>query len=395
MNNRKDWSRFKNVLCIRPDNIGDVLMTTPAIRAFRNAVARRRITLLASGSGAAIARHVPEVDDCIRFDPPWYKHTIDTNAAPDLAEVAEQLRARKFDAAVIFTVFSQSPLPTAMLCHMAGIPRVAAYCRENPYHLVTDWIPDEEPFYELRHEVKRQLELVRMLGARSEGRQPLSLAVPKGGSRRALHLLKSMGIDPGGDWLLMHPGASEEKRRYPADEFRAAARRVAEATGFKVLLTGTANERSLVERIASGGNGKIVSLAGRLDLDALIGLIDRAPLIVSNNTGPVHIAAAVNTPVVVLYALTNPQHAPWGVPHCVLPFDVARQMRSRNVLVRYAGERAFPQPAGMASHEQVVQATLQLLHARSSVERRETGLVCTGRKNDVQPPLEVTSGFAS
>ena len=74
-----------------------------------------------------------------------------------------RLRRRSFDAAVIFTVYSQSPLPAALLCHLAAIPLRAAFCHENPYQLLTDWVRDPEPALE-RHEVERQLALVTELG---------------------------------------------------------------------------------------------------------------------------------------------------------------------------------------------------------------------------------------
>jgi ADP-heptose:LPS heptosyltransferase len=90
-----------------------------------------------------------------------------------------------------------------------------------------------------------------------------------------------------------------------------------------MLFTGTESEHELIGSIHSlVGAGVSHSLAGRLDLGELAALIAYAPLLIANNTGPVHIAAAVGTPVVDLYALTNPQHTPWSVPHRVLSHDV-------------------------------------------------------------------------
>jgi ADP-heptose:LPS heptosyltransferase len=94
------------------------------------------------------------------------------------------------------------------------------------------------------------------------------------------------------------------------------------AAGVRVVLTGDAGERALVEAVGEAAGVAAPSLAGRLDVGELAALLARAPLLVSNNTGPVHVAAAVGTPVVDLYALTNPQHTPWRVPHRVLNHDV-------------------------------------------------------------------------
>src|SRR5690606_20486470 len=79
--------------------------------------------------------------------------------------VIETLRKRDFDAAVIFTVYSQSALPAALMCHLAGIPRVLAHARENPYRLLNPWVRETEPSPQVRHEVQRQLDLVAAVGA--------------------------------------------------------------------------------------------------------------------------------------------------------------------------------------------------------------------------------------
>src|SRR3954466_14518631 len=114
------WRSARNVLCVRLDNLGDVLMTTPALRALKAAGEGRRITLLTSHSGGQAAPFIPGVDEVLTFDAPWVKHASTPPPAATL-EMCELLRARKFDAAVIFTVYSQNPLPAAMVCYLAGI----------------------------------------------------------------------------------------------------------------------------------------------------------------------------------------------------------------------------------------------------------------------------------
>ena len=145
------WQNARNILCVRVDNLGDVLMTTPAIRALKTASPHRRITLLTSQSGAEVARFIPDIDATIQYDAPWVKHGTPPNAARDLA-MRETLADGAFDAAVIFTVYSQNPLPAAMLCHLAGIPLRLAHCRENPYQLLTDWVAESDPGDRARHE---------------------------------------------------------------------------------------------------------------------------------------------------------------------------------------------------------------------------------------------------
>src|SRR5690606_22825058 len=79
--------------------------------------------------------------------------------------LVDQLKQYRFDGCVIFTVYSQNPLPAAMLAWMAGIPLRLAYCRENPYQLLSHWVPDDEPYSQIRHQVVRDLELVKHIGA--------------------------------------------------------------------------------------------------------------------------------------------------------------------------------------------------------------------------------------
>src|SRR4051794_30317380 len=117
------WANAKNLLAIRLDTLGDVLMTTPAIRALKEARPGRRVTLLTSPPGAAVAPLLPEIDECIVYDAPWLKATAPrADSRPEYA-MAERLRDGGFDATVIFTVYSQNPLPSAFLCYLAGFPR--------------------------------------------------------------------------------------------------------------------------------------------------------------------------------------------------------------------------------------------------------------------------------
>jgi lipopolysaccharide heptosyltransferase II len=256
----------------------------------------------------------------ITYQAPWIKATPPRQDSRPEREIVERLRQARFDAAVIFTVYSQSALPAGLLCYLADIPLRLAHCRENPYQILTDWVRDPEPETVLRHEVRRQLDLVATIGARTHDER-LSLVVPARGWEAARRCVIER-IDEQRPWVVIHPGASAESRRYPAEQFAAAARYLAEDFGCQIIFTGTESERVLVDAIRSGMEAPSHSLVGELDLAGLSGLIAMAPLLISNNTGPVHIAAAVGTPVVDLYALTNPQHTPWHVPHRVLFHDV-------------------------------------------------------------------------
>lgn len=323
------WREARRVLCVRLDNMGDVLMTTPALRALKVVDPSRHLTLLASRSGAALAPHLPDVDEVITYDAPWVKGDGHDLAAD--REMIEQLRAGDFDAAVIFTVYSQSPLPAALLCRLAGIPLVLAHCRENPYSLLTDWVRETEPAEPPRHEAQRQLDLVAYTGARISDER-LRFAVRKEDRASLYSKLAQFGVGGCGSWVVAHCGASAPSRRYPVESYAQVFQLLGDRAG-PILMTGDASEKALTRELGErcGPLVQAVDLAGRLTLGELACLIDDAALLLSNNTGPVHLAAALGTPVVDLYALTNPQHTPWQVPQRVLFHDVPCRYCYRSV----------------------------------------------------------------
>lgn len=337
MNSR--WHDAARILCVRLDNLGDVLMTTPAIRALKHRPVvdgitprPRHVTLLGSTGGCEVARHVPEIDATLAFDAPW---VAAGRERPVSTDIVARLAAYRFEAAVIFTCYSQSALPAAMLCGQAGIPLRLAHSRENPYALLTDWIRDPEPESGIRHEVARQLALVEAVGgATSDDR--LSVRVVPDAQERLAAALAARGIAIDRPFVVVHPGATAPSRRWPAERFGAVAAALVRSCDLPVVVTGTASEEDLATQVvgsmAADGSARpaVHDLTGALALDELIALIDAATLLVSNNSGPVHIAAARQTPVVDLYALTNPQHVPWKVRHRVMsnPVPCANCQRS-------------------------------------------------------------------
>lgn len=324
------WENAERLLCIRLDSLGDVLMMTPAIRALRGGSPGRRITLLTSPSGAAVARLIPEIDEVLVYEAPWVKSTPPSaDSAADRA-IINRLRDARFDAAVIFTTFSQSPLPAALLCHLADIPLRLAHCHERVYGLLTDWVPDPEPAKEIRHEVRRQLDLVATVGARAEDER-LSLGVPERATDAVRRRLQTLGVGAGRLWAVLHPGSTAASRRYPPELYAQVASQLVGGHGWQLVLTGDDSERDLVREIAAQTAGPVHDLTGALDLPELVALIASAPVLITNNTGPSHIAAAVGTPVVCLYALTNPQHTPWLVPSRVLSREVPCRWCYRSV----------------------------------------------------------------
>lgn len=326
-----NWKDCRRILCIRPDNMGDLLMSGPAIRALKTTF-NCHITVLVSSMGAGIVDFMPEIDDTIIFDSPW----VQTSATPvpdSFNKMVARLRRGNFDAAVIFTVYSQNPMPSVMLAYVAGIPRRLAYCRENPYHLLTDWVPDEEPYNIIKHQVRRDLDLVANVGAVATQEQ-LYVRIKKDRRTGVLKRLEQAGVDPEKPFMVLHTDVSELKRKYPVKAWISAGRKIAATYNCQLLITGKNNIaecRDITEGIGEGA----FSLGGLLDLEEFILLIKYSVMVISVNTVTVHLAAAVQTPVLVLYAMTNPQHTPWMVNNGVLYFDVPASLQSRNEVVKY------------------------------------------------------------
>src|SRR5438094_573981 len=240
------WRTVRRVLAVRLDNLGDVLVTTPAIHAIKQslpALSRgapgASLTLLASPVGAQVGRLNPDIDDVIVYEAPWMDpwHRLPQDADREQRTIAT-IKERDFDGAIIFTSFRQSALPAAYLCYLAGIPLRVAASIDGPGSLLTT-----------RHK---------------------------------------------------HP------ERMMHEEEQALVERIC-------------------HRLGATAHGSVLSVAGPLlPFSAFCALVEAANLVITNNTGPMHVSAAVKTPVVALFALTNPpeQWGPWRVPHRQLYHDV-------------------------------------------------------------------------
>jgi ADP-heptose:LPS heptosyltransferase len=350
------WKHCRKILCVRLDNMGDVLMSSPAFVALRESFGCR-ITLLTSSMGAPIAPYIPAIDEVLVFDSPWVKR----DGLPDtesLIEVVATLKQKNFDAAVIFTAFSQNPLPAALLLYQAKIPRTLAYCRENPYMLLTNWIPEKEPYDFIRHQVTRDLDLVKEVGARVKDER-LQVCLPEEEWPHVKAKVEFTGVDLLRPWLIFHPGVSEVKRQYPTSDWISIGRRVS-GEGYRILLTGTAEHVHNLREM-SEGIGKNCMVMPTLALHEFMLLVKHAPLVVTVNTATSHIAAAVQTSVIVLYAETNPQHTPWNVRSRIFTFTVTDNLQSKNEVLKYVTKNFLIPGATIATPDEISQTILQMM----------------------------------
>ena len=291
-----------NVLAVRQDNNGDVLLMGPALRAL--AAGADRLTLLCAPSGRAAADVLPDVDDVVSFEAAWIAALPQPVAYDATLGFVAGIRARAFDRAVIFTSFHQSPLPMALLLRLAGVPWIAAICEEYPGSLLDVRrrdVPDDI------HEVERALLLAAAAG----------YALPPRDDRRLrMRTAPAPPIETGEPYVVVHPGSTVPARAWTPSAYRELVRVLAQR-GERVVVTGGANERQLCAMVAEDD---AIDLAGRTDFATLGAVIAGARAIVVGNTGAAHVAAAVGTPVVSLFAPTIPavRFRPWMVEHVLL-----------------------------------------------------------------------------
>lgn len=353
------WNNCKNILVVRADNMGDVVMSTPALRALKQTL-DCKLTLLTSTMGGLIKGLITDIDDYIIFNAPWVKAT-QTATASTCFELTEILKQRQFDGAVIFTVYSQSALPAALMCLMAAIPLRLAYCRENPYDLLTHWLPDEEPYGLIHHQVERDIKLVEYIGANATNTQ-LSLSFGKNALQNIIGKLNNKGFNiTQSPFIILHPGVSEEKRQYPVDMWIEAGKALQQQFKCSLLITGAPAEKETAFAIQQAIGGNCMSVAGLLNIEEFLALIKCSKLVVTVNTSTVHIAAALQIPQVVLYALTNPQHTPWQSPAEVLYFPVKEALKSKSPIINYVSKQINCMAIGYPPAKQIVEAAERLL----------------------------------
>ena len=295
-----------HVLVVRPDNNGDVLLAGPAVRAV--AAGARRVTLWVGPRGRAAAAMLPGVDQVFCHALPWIDLAADPVDRTWLDTTVERVSALGVDAAVILSSFHQSPLPTALVLRAAGVAHVSATSVDYPGSLldVRHRIDDDV------HEVERSLDLVRAAGfdlpAGDDGH--LRIRDPE---------VVENPVPPGDPYVVVHPGATVPARSWGVERNAATVTALLEV-GWRVVVTGGPDERALTASVAGAARTGVLDLGGRTSFDGLARVVADAAAVVVGNTGPAHLAAAVGTPVVDLFAPVVPavRWRPWNVPHVLL-----------------------------------------------------------------------------
>ncbi len=299
----EEWKHIRRILAMRLDNVGDVVMLGPALRTLKQALPEATITLMASPAGAQVAEMLPGVDDVLTQRVVW--QDISGGPAFDRERewaLVEEIRKHHFDAALVFTSFSQSPYPPAYVCCLAGVPLRVGQSKEFGGGLLTQWV---KPLPDSVHQVDRNLHLLESCGFTVGSRQ-LELDIPASAQATADQLLGEIRLAENELFILLAPGASAQARRYDPDRYARVAHLLSVWTRLPIVIVGSAREKALADQVAAAGaSPHAVSLAGKTSVAEMAGIVRRASLVIANNSAPMHIADALDRPMVILFSGTE------------------------------------------------------------------------------------------
>jgi ADP-heptose:LPS heptosyltransferase len=294
----------RRIAVFRALQLGDMLCAVPALRALRNAAPQATITLIGLPWARDFTRRYAHlVDDFLAFPgfPGFPEHPVSLRELPGFLNAAQR---RDFELVIQMHGSGTLSNPLAATFggrHHAGYFVEGQYCPE-PHNFLA-WRDGE-------HEVLRYLRLMRSLGAPAQGDHlefPLQPEDWHSLQRTSAHSSNQapMPIPERGNYVCVHPGARLPSRRWPARRFAELADRVA-AQGLTIVLTGSAEEKEITEQVARHMCAPALDLAGHTNLGAMAALVSQAALVICNDTGMSHIAAAVNTPSVVISSGADP-----------------------------------------------------------------------------------------
>jgi ADP-heptose:LPS heptosyltransferase len=276
----------------RLDSDGDVLLAGPAVRA---AAATGEVVFLCGPGGVHAAELLPGVTRIVEWECPWIANPAPEVRPFDVEAVTALLHGIRADVALILTSFHQSPLPLALVLRLAGVPKIVARSIDYPGSLLDVRVTGDPDV----PEAQRALEVAHAAG----------FALPEGDDGR-LAVVDPPRTDLSRPYVVVHPGASAPARTWSPDRWAKAVVALT-AAGSRVVVTGGPAEAGLTEHVA-GACG--TDLSGRTSFRELAGILAGADAVVVGNTGPAHLAAAVGTPVVSLFAPVVPavRWAPHG-----------------------------------------------------------------------------------
>jgi lipopolysaccharide heptosyltransferase II len=310
---------IERVLLLRLERIGDLLMVLDAIGEARDAWPDAAIDIAVGSWNAPLARLIPELSGVEVADVPWLARGHGGLAWPALLARARRWQARRYDLVVNF----EPDIRSNLLAWLSGAPRRVGYDTGGGGAFLTD----RTPYTPTAHVSENARRIVRRAAGRpADGPlPPISrrlprLTPPADAIARAVALI---GSAPG-PLVGVHASGGRESKQWHLDRFVAVARELAHARGATIVLTGSDADRPLVDAVRQGLDGvRTVDAAGGLDLPALAALLARLGVLVTGDTGPMHLAAAMGTPVVALFGPSHPaRYGPQALRQRILRVDL-------------------------------------------------------------------------
>jgi heptosyltransferase II len=297
-------------MLIRGTNwIGDAVMSEPALSAIRQAFPKADITLLVKPAIAELFQQHPAIDHLL-----VYEHRGRHARLSGKWALGSELRRGRFDVAILF----QNAFEAALLAFLAGIPRRYGYGTDGRAFLLSDAItaPNRTA---LAHQTQYYLDLLRPLGITPLPAAP-RLFVSDSEEERMTQRLMEAGIQATERLIGINPGSTYgSAKRWLPERFAQAADRMVEQFGGRVVIVGAAGEEALGQAIAEKMLSKPVVLSGRTSIRELMSIIKRCRLFITNDTGPMHIAAAFGVPVVAIFGSTDFRTtSPFGETHQIV-----------------------------------------------------------------------------
>lgn len=277
-----------------PNWIGDGIMCLPAIRAYKESFPNEHLAVAAKRYLAALFHNIPEIDEIVPLPDRWTTRAM--------ASHIRKVRQRGFRRGILFT----NSFSSALFFRLAGIRNLAGYARDGRGFLLHDQVP---PPASGSHHQYYYLNIIEHLSGQSAGR-PLSarLVVSAEEKEWAENWLREQGVTAASPLLAVSPTAAYgSAKAWPPDRFREVVRRwLQNRPGAAVLLLGGQAEREKIAAIAKGLPANVLNLAGRLDLRRSIAVLSRCRLFVGNDSGLMHVAAALSVPLVAVFGPTEP-----------------------------------------------------------------------------------------
>ena len=308
-------SRSPRIAIIKLSSLGDVLHALPVAHALRRALPSAHLTWVVEAREYAILRDHPDLDAVVPVDTRLWRRLIwrPAGARQVLGKVGrlrERIRRASFDVAIDLQGLLKSGLLTAYTGAPLRIGFSAGRCRERWNALFTN--RHVTPPVSARHVVEQYLALLAPLGI-EPGPAKFHVPVPAASERRIEELLVKEGVKPGDRLVAINPGAGHPKKRWSVARFGTLAERLATEAGARLLLLWGPDEAHMAREISLALPGHSALLAPPTDLGELAALLKRCRLMIANDTGPLHLAAALGTPSLGLYGPTLAErNGPYG-----------------------------------------------------------------------------------